>query len=240
MFSRNGVAWLFLLCTVPAAAHEPIILDARRATEGLRLELTDAPPTKGEAVVGYRLHAVGLPRGVVFGVWVKDFGHSFHELASGFQVDESGDLVSRAPATSGRRLDEMTFEPGPFPRGAIWEVAIVSTDQTLKAFAKAIPQPIAARDGPCTVSLELVSHRGERFIASGTGFGPGEEVITESSSSGRVVQKRRRITPEGLLPPEVISHGATSADRSASYAVKSRSCSVAVEYEWGEPALSRH
>jgi hypothetical protein len=134
----------------------------------------------------------------------------------------------------------MVLEPGPYPRGAVWEVALVSADRALRAFAKVIPHPIAARDGPCTVSIELISHRGDRFMASGAGFAPGEEVLTESRYAGRVMQKRQHISSEGRLPPEVVSHGASNADRSARYAVTGHSCAVAVEYEWGEPALSRH
>lgn len=222
-------------------AHEPIVLDARRASPGLHLELIELTRTIVPSVPKYRLETAGLPTAVVFGVWAKDFGHSFHELASGFQVDDSGNLVSREPAGGepSRRLDQMAFDPGPYPRGAVWEVAIVSADRALKAFAKVIPYPIVASDGTCKVSLELVSHRGERFLASGSGFAPGEDVLTESRYFGRVIQKRRRISTEGLLPLDVISHGATGTDRSARYAVKGRSCDVAVEYEWGEPALSR-
>jgi hypothetical protein len=118
-------------------------------------------------------------------------------------------------------------------------VALASVDRTLTAFAKVIPHPIIARDGVCTVSLELASRRGDRFVASGTGFEPGDEVITESRYSGRIIQKRWRISLEGLLPSDVILHAASDADHSARYAVKGRSCNVAVEYDWGKPALSR-
>ena len=131
------------------------------------------------------------------------------------------------------------LEPGPYPRGAAWEVALVSADRAFRAFAKVIPYPITARDGPCTVSLELVSHRGERFVASGAGFAPGTDVLTELRYAGRVIQKQRQISPEGLLPPDILSHGASSLDHSARYAVKGPTCEVVVGYEWGEPALSR-
>jgi hypothetical protein len=178
----------------------------------------------------------------VFGVWAKDFGHSFHEVATSFQMDESGVMVSSEldDASRPRRLDEMVLDPGPYPPGAIWEVALASVDLTLTAFAKVIPRPITARDGPCTVSLELVSRRGDRFVASGAGFASDEDVVTELWYAGRMIKKRQRVSAEGRLPPDVISHGASGIDRSARYAVKGRSCNVAVEYEWDEPALGRH
>lgn len=245
MRGHIGLTVVFLLClsAVSVCAHDPLKLDARRAAPGdIQLALIELPRTTVPATVRYRLQAIGVPRGVIFGIFAKDFAHTFHEVASGLQVDESGNIVASELSGDGRlqRLDEIVLEPGPYPLGAPWEVALVSADHTMRAFAKVIPYPLMARHGPCSVSLELVSHRGERFIASGAGFPPAQDVITELRYAGRVIQKQRRISPEGLLPPDVLTHGSSSTDRSAHYTVKGHSCDVAVEYEWGEPALSRH
>jgi len=256
MICYIGLASLLLLWASQAMAHEMTLLDDRRPTQGLRLELTELPSTTTptSAIPRYRLRAFGLPRGVVFDVWAKDFGHSFHEVATGFQMDGFGGIVSNDLDGASwirrwwrwlvkgqpRRLDEMALDPGPsYPRGAVWEVALASVDRTLTAFAKVIPYPISAQDGACTVSLELASRRGDRFVASGAGFDPSDEVITEARYSERIIQKWGRISPEGLLPPDVILHGASGSDHSARYTVKGRSCNVVVEYEWGKPALSR-
>src|SRR5262249_42006794 len=154
------------------------------ATPGLRLDLIELPAitTTDSATARYRIRVSGLPRGVVFGVWTKNFGHSFHEVATGFQMDASGVVVSSDLDGTGRprQLDEIVLDPGPsYPRGAIWEVALASVDLTLTAFATVIPRPITARDGPCTVSLELVTRRGDRFVATGSGFPPDEDVVIE-------------------------------------------------------------
>ena len=250
-----GLASFLLLWASQAIAHELTLLDDRRPTPGLRIELTELHPTTPvSATPKYRLRAFGLPHGVVFGIWARDFGHSFHEVSTGFQMDGSGVMVSNELDGASwirrwwswlvkdqpRRLDEVALDPGPsYPRGAVWEVALASVDRTLTAFAKVIPYPLAAQDGACTVSLELASRRGDRFVASGAGFDPSDEVIIESRHSERIIQKRRRISPEGLLPLDVILHGASGTDRSARYAVKGRSCNVVVEYDWGKPALSR-
>lgn len=238
MFRCVGLVVLLSVFSSPASAHDPFILDARRAVPGsIRLDLVELSTTPAMSK-RYKLQASGVPRGVIFGVFTKDFAHSFHEAASSFQVDESGNLVSGGD--HGRqRLDDMVFEPGPYPRGAAWEIALVSADRALRAFAKVIPHPISAQNGSCAVGLELVSHRGDRFVASGAGFAPDEDVSTESRYSGRVIQKQRRISPEGLLLPETLSHGAKGSERRASFSVRSRSCNVVVDYDWGEPALIR-
>jgi hypothetical protein len=239
-FLLVGLALFSFLRVSPVSAHDPFVLDARRAAPGsIQLELEELPLAKVSNTKSYRLNALGVPRHVVFGLFTKDFSHSFHEVASGFQRDESDSIVSANSGPMPQRLDQITLQPGPYPRGAAWEVAFVSADRAFRAFAKAIPHPISGRDGNCTVLLELVSQRGDRFIATGAGFVPGDDVITESRYSGRVIQKRQRISADRLLPPDLITLGARDNDGSARYTVKGSSCEVAVDYKWGEAAVVR-
>jgi hypothetical protein len=218
-----------------------MLLDARHATPGLRLEMHELSQAMHPPVVEYRLQATGFPKGTKLLLWSKEFDHSIHQMAFVFQVDKFGIVVSSSGpgAMKPKRLDEMTFGPEPYPLGALWEVALVSVDRKLQAFAKTIPYPITASDGQCSVSLELASHRGEKFQASGSGFLPGDEVITESRYAGRIIKKRVRASTEGSLPPQVLLHASVNTDRQAHYSVKGRSCDVAVDYEWGEAALVR-
>ena len=231
---------LLLSFTASAHAHEPVLLDPNRATPGVHLELVAVPPAKTEgSVPRYRLVATGFPTGVIFDVWTKRFGHSFHKAASGFRVDTAGRLVSleREVSDGIRDLNDTVFQPEAYPRGTIWQVALASTDLTITAFATVIPRPIMVSNGPCIVSLELVSYRGDRFLASGTGFPPGDNVTIESRYSGLVKQKKRRASADGALPPDVIWHASLGDDRTAQYSVRARSCEVTLEYEWGEAAL---
>src|SRR5262245_7410698 len=224
-------------------AHDPALLDPNRAAPGIRLRLAQvsSPPHSEAASPVYRLETIGLPRGVTFGVWTKEFAHAFHEVSTGFRVDDAGRLTTTSREDGRPRyLDEMVFGPGPYFRGAIWEVAVASEDRTIAAFTKVIPRPLTARKGPCSVSLELVSHRGERFLASTTGFIPGEIAVIESRSAGRVHSKRLRVSSEGLLPPDVISHVSLDSDRNARYSIKGQACEVALEYRWGEAAFARY
>jgi hypothetical protein len=239
---RIALALIFVLCASVAVAHDEFVLDARRATPGPRLELIELTPSTVPAARRYRLQVqVGLPRNVIFRVLTKDFSHGFHTVASGFQLDAFGDLVSIEAGKAGRalRLDEIVLEPGPYPRGAAWEAALVSADRAIRLFAKTIPYPITARDGSCAVSLELVSQRGDRFVATGIGFVPGDDVIIESRYSGRFIQRGQRISPDGLFLPDSIAHGAPGSDHSARYTVRGQSCEVVVDYVWGEPAVIR-
>ena len=241
MLRSTGFALSLLLCTSPISAHDAFVLDARRATPGPRLELVELSAAAGTAGKRYRLQVgPGLERGKVFGVFTKPFDHGFHEVESGFQVDESGALAAgKQGEPARRRLDDVALGPGPYPLAAVWEVALVSSDRSVRIFARAVPYPLTASDGGCKVSLELASHLGERFLASGSGFPPGEDVLTEQRYSGRQIQKQRRVSPEGLLTPDLLTHRAAGADRGARYTIKARTCQVSIEYNWGEPALIR-
>ena len=167
--------------------------------------LIELPALGDSAGKRYRLHVEpGLPRGVVFGVFTKPFDHGFHEAESGFQLDEAGELVSNSkPAPSAGWMTSRSGR-GLIPWGRLGEVALVSSDRAVRIFAKTIPYPITAYDGVCKVSLELADHLGDRFVASGAGFPPGDEVVTELRYSGSLlIRSERRISPEGLLMPEL-------------------------------------
>ena len=240
IFASCRPAVLLIACVASAGAHEPVLLDPNRATPGVRVQLVPASADSNpDLALGYRVVARGFPPGITFSVWTKHFGHAFHEAASGFHVDAAGKLVSTEPDAFNRPqyLDDMLFQPEAYPRGANWQVAVASSDLTIAGFATVIPRPITASDGPCVVSLELVSHRGERFLASAIGFTPGDDVIVESRYSGRVSRKQRTASDAGVLPPDVIWHASPGDDRSARYSVKGRYCEVALDYEWGKPAL---
>ncbi len=238
-WSHVLVALLVLWSASATGRHGSGVLDPRRATPGIRLELVELPSNATAGGTKFHLQVAGVPRGVSFGVWTKDFGQPFTEMLSGFRMNEAGALVSTDDSGKLRRLEDIVFDPGPYHKGAVWMVALASADHTLSAFAKIIPHPIAVRDGACGVSLELISLHGNRFVASGQGFTPGEDVDIEMHSSGRVTQKQQHISAEGLLPPDVVSHGEISSDFGARYLVKARSCGPEVEYEWGDAALKR-
>lgn len=240
MLRRAGLALSLFLCAAPASAHDAFLLDARRATPGPRLELVELPAAPGSSAKRYRLQVgPGLPRGVVFGVFTRPFDHGYHELESGFQLDETGALAVPGAGGARKRLDDLVLGPGPYPLGAAWEAALVSSDRAVRIFAKVIPHPLTATAGSCKLSLELASHLGDRFTASGSGFPPGEEAATEQRYSGRSIQKRNRVSAEGLLTPELLTHRDLGADRSARYTVRARTCEVSIDYDWGEPALTR-
>jgi len=229
---RLALVLVVVLAAATSFAHEEDTLDPHNATVGLRLELRQNPQRSPAPSPTYRLSASGFPADAVVSVWAQDFGQVFHRIVAEARIDEFLDVVSM----KGTRL---TLAPGVYPRGAAWQVAVVSQDGTLRAFTGVIPRPILAQDKQCTLQLELVSYRGTHFVATGAGFPPDDEVVALSRFSGRVVEKRLRISHDGRLPADVVAHDGDATDDRARYEVKGRSCEPAVSYHWGKSALTR-
>ncbi len=234
-----GLALLFAAHAAPVAARHGVAgFDPRRPTPGIQLTLVERPTADPAATPTYRLVATGVPRDVLFGIWRKDFGGPFQQVASGFRVGDTGVLETIDGAGQPRGLDEIVFDPGAYPRGAAWEIALVSADHAVVSVAKVTPRPIAARNGGCGVSLELASRRGDRFIVTTQGFEAGAAVVVELQQAGTSTRKPLYIPPEGRMPLDVITHGTAGPDHRVRYAVKGAGCEVAVDYMWGEPALA--
>jgi hypothetical protein len=243
MLRSLGFAFVVLLTVAPVFAHDEEVLDPHNATPGVRLELIELPRPKISAAVTYRLRVTGVSRGITFNVWTQDFGAAFHLVGSGLRLDQSGNVVSSSRVKAGQPHSPITIGPGPYPQGAAWSVALVSVDSAVRAFAAVIPRPIISRNATCMVQLELVSYRGDRFVATGAGFPPGEEVTIESRYAGRVSEKRQTISSDGRLALDVIAHETIGPDHGpgdkARYSVICQSCAVAIDYHWGGRALSR-
>jgi hypothetical protein len=238
--TRALAAMLLLVLGAPAAAparHGGVLLDARRATPGIQLELVELPRTSSADSVRYRLRASGVPHAVTLGIWTKDFGAQFQRVRAGFRADERG--VATTADGQPAALDQVVLEPGPYLPGAAWEVSLASDDGAVSAFARVFPRPLTARSGSCAVALELISRRGDRFMASATGFAPGEEVSIEVHDAAGTAHRRLRVGADGAVPSDEVFHRPAPTDHRARYEVRGRACEAAISYEWGPAALVR-
>jgi hypothetical protein len=237
---RTGLAVLLLACcSAVEARHSFSALSPRNASPGIGFELVRLPAA-ASGPVRYSLRTSGFPSGLAIGVWTRYFGQDFEQRIPSVGFDAAGVPVALDSSDGRRKGQPIEIDPGPYPKGAAWTVALASDDHQVSAFARVIPWPIESRDGTCTVSLELISLHGNRFLASGSGFVPGENARVESTSLGKTTYRVLVVSADGTLPPDVVTHGAISADLSARYAVKGAKCGPVVEYQYGDAALKRY
>src|SRR5262245_51701821 len=106
MRSIAAAALLLLgLPTSAAARHGAVLIDGRRATPGVRLELVEVPAVASRGPLRYELHASGVPANVVFSIWTKEFGGAFQETLRRFRLDGTGTLVGLDQAGNLQPID---------------------------------------------------------------------------------------------------------------------------------------
>ena len=215
------------------------------STPGVQIALVEAmrQPARGDIVVGYHVTAHGVPAGRIYSVWLKPTAGEAYALITGFTPDSTGVVVCADSTALANRprgqgmwckwtLGDVGLTAGGFARGEAYRVGLISTDDSVRAFASVIPHALAATSGGCTVSGEMFSR--EVFAFTGSGFRPGEPLQVTSRSGGDTQAASRPADDAGRLPPQTIRHlerGKRGGD--ASIEIAGAGCRVMLRYGWG-------
>jgi len=197
-----------------------------------------------QKLVEYELVATGLPAGRLFTLWLFPFGERPIPVFSGVTSDSSGRTVCADSSTlaSANRPPAGGRCMMPFPLMMPLEsfvpsepakAALISNDDSVRAYATAFPVPLEAETGGCRLWLELLSTDRNRFRLSGTGFQGGAEAHIVSTSGDQVIDGRKPVPADGsfwmLVSPAVKGkRGGRS-----SIAVSTPGCAVTLQYRWG-------
>jgi hypothetical protein len=136
-----------------------------------------------------------------------------------------------------KKFRQVSVSLSDFAKGEPVEYALISTDQTVRAFTRVILFPLEAKDGQCLLSMQLGSRRGDLFLVMGEGFEPGGEVMTESRSNGEVLKLKSPLSRDGKFATIVSPAVVGKSSGKASFTASGKGCSPTVDYEWGPPAL---
>ncbi len=198
-----------------------------------------------QKLVEYELVATGLPAGKLFTVWAFPTGEQAVPLYTGVTGDSAGGIVcadSAVRAAAGVLPTQQwcrTPLPGTMvPRESFVpsqpiKMALISTDDSVRAYATAFPIPLEAASGTCRLWLEVLSTRRDQFRLSGEGFQGGVEARIVSTSGNAVLQAAKSIPADGsfwlLLAPAVQGKQGGRSRISVSTA----GCTVSLDYRWG-------
>jgi hypothetical protein len=205
-------------------------------TAGASLDLVEAErrTSAGGSTVLYIVKATGLPQGVVFDVWSRPLSKQPQLVPWKASTDPKGRVVDADDPS-----EELPAGIQNFAKGEPFEMALISQDGKTRVFGRVVPFPLEATGaGGCRLAVELARNDGQMFIISGSGFVPGEQVTWTSVSAGERIANVATVKSDGALDrvfflPAVIGQSSGVAR----YSVQGSRCSVAVEYEWGPPAL---
>lgn len=258
MNGYNLVALLFLTAPLALSTQQPVPAAgsdsaARRcfwrprcSTPGLTLALQEIKreTTAGRTSVEYRLLPAGFPRDRIFTVWAWPVGSKPVALVTGFSPDSTGALVCgdsttlRASARAkvewcaGFPLASVTWAARGYMLGERYRLALVATDETVRAYGEAYPFPLESTAAGCRLSLELIHPHA--FWVWGAGFEPGGMVRIVSRSGDEVVSDSVQVLPDSTLPLRLILP-AVKGKRGgkATYRVEGSGCRVEITYPWG-------
>ena len=215
----------------------PPAWERQKATPGVVLTLQELRRwTRGSKQgADYRLVVSGLPKDKVFKLWVRNLGREPEFAFFTVYVDSGGDVVFEGP---NERVKQVSVSLSDFAKGEPIEYALISTDQTIRAFTPLVVLfPIEAKDGQCHLSVQLGSRRGDLFLVIGQGFEPEGEVTTESRSNGEVLKQKTLLSRDGKFATIVAPAVQGKRSGKASFTASGKGCSPTVDYEWGPPAL---
>jgi len=215
----------------------------------LKFEETKRVRLKGSTAVNYRLLSKGFPPGRIYAVWVKDsFGKSVTAILTGFSADLTGEVVcpdERAdrPQSNVTRwcsagaLKDQGLGVLVYKKGEPYDLGVISTDGTVRAFAHVIPFPIEAADGPCRLSVEMADWRGLLFGIYGDGFEPNAQLQGLAVSGKETLNSTVQSPPDGRFL--ILSLPATKGKKSGTttFTLIGKTCRVSVTYDWGRAAL---
>jgi hypothetical protein len=217
-------------------------------TAGLQLQFDETKRTKskGTTLVNYRLLSKGFLPGKTYLLWMKEsFATSATALFSGLIANSAGELVCaeakvNEPQTNvrwcpnpGRPLvDQLNLGVSNYHKGEPFDLGVIATDDSVRAFAHAVPFPIEAADGACHLSVEMITPDGLTFGALLSGFEAGAELQTISISGKERLNGTATNGGAIVLLPGIAGKDAGTA----SLTVAGGGCRVSVNYDWGRAA----
>jgi len=186
----------------------------------------------GLNMVPYVLRADDFPgdhRYALYGRWMD--GRS-GEAGRDIRIDETGRLLN----PEGKEIDLVV---GEMFLGEFAVFALVSEDQSTKAFVEITPFPIQAEGtGGCRLLVKPMDAKGQAFSITGSGFRPNKKLRIFSTSGDESAHTSAEGKADGtlkqILLPAVV--GRTGGD--ASFEASDAACTVAVRYKWGDQMRS--
>jgi hypothetical protein len=215
----------------------------------LTMKESDRFKVSGKTRVMYSLEASGFPQDKSYGVWIWNFGDPEGWLMmKDFTPDPAGRLMCEHPisedeAVGGKNrscvfdLEKLALRATASIKGVPFRVGILSTDGSVKAFARAVPLPLQFRQGGCTVSAELASDKADAFLIQGDGYAPGETVAW-SAEMGDTTTEDSAVASKAGSFVVAINPGATGKESGkVVFTARGKSCAPALIFKWGPPFL---
>jgi hypothetical protein len=186
----------------------------------------------------YGLRAMGIPDGSVF--TLMSWPVTQREPAQVLQgVTFNGEGVAVCAGRPGTCGDPATpndpihipFRPVP---GEPIRLAVVSSDGSMKAFAKIVPLPLQGEDKACRVNASLLTPGAELLFIEGTGLAANSELTMRTDSEGERHDFKGKADAQGRFTSALLPHKQGLTHGTVNILLKGSTCSPAVSVPWGK------
>src|SRR3989442_11211936 len=190
----------------------PCSWDPACSTAGVQVALREESrfAMGGRKLVEYELVATGLPTNRLFTLWLFPLGERPVPVVGGVTGDSTGraacadsSALARAnrPPTGGRSIMPfpLMMPVESFVPSEPAKTALISNDDSVRAYATVFPVPLAAETAGCRLWLELLSTDRDRFRLSGTGFQGGAEAHVVAPSGNQGIAFRTPVRAKGAF-----------------------------------------
>ncbi len=167
--------------------------------------------------------------------------HKTYPIQGPYSVDATGKFVCREQTQPAHShclvaLEKVRNSVDNYHKAEPLDYLMVSLDGTVRAYARAYPFPIQAKDGKCTLTVELENTKFTSFVIRGAGFEPDEKVMTSSSFGNDATAGTELASSQGEFAAPVHADLPGKNSGSATFAATGHSCHPTVTYEWGKAA----
>jgi hypothetical protein len=214
-----------------------------------RLVLKEAARKNGRrgTAITYHAESSGFPTGKTYSLWILQSGdHKALPLLQGYLANATGTLVCPGQSKPGDPpdrsvhcfpLERASLDVDNYHNGEPVDFAIVSTDGTVRAYARAYPFPIQAQDGKCALHVEIDNSKFTTFVIRGEGFEPNENIKTSSSFGKDATEGTQQASPQGEFAATIHADLPGKNSGTATFTATGNSCHPTVTYEWGKAAM---
>ncbi len=201
--------------------------------------LTFVEESRQGADFRYGLRATGIPPGSIFNLvaWPVTQREPA-EVLQGVTFDAQGIAVCAGrPGTCGDPANpndpiHIPFRPVP---GEPIRLAIVSSDGSIKAFAKITPLPLQGDDKACHVNATLLMPGAVLIFVEGTGFPSNSELTMSTDSEGEKHDLKGKVDTQGRFTLGLLPYKQGLSRGTVKIVLKGIACAPSVSVPWGKP-----
>lgn len=202
-----------------------------------KVSLTIKELARAEQSIKFRLNVSGAPKGKTYSLvaWpVTQKGPS--EVMKGVTLNASGlAICAGTPGTCGssdKPNDPISVNLQP-AAGEPVRLGLVSTDSTVKAFAKIVPIPLHGEDRACRVEGILLTPGAELVLIKGKGFVANTDLTLSTDSEGERHDQKGKAGTDGSYSSAILPYKQGVQRGTVRVKLASPKCSPSVTIPWG-------